>query len=71
MQENKDRTDNHSFKVVIEKILKGIPDLFFSWGPGGSFRPTLLTFLIIIVPMFLFKDKIVSGVSYLMNLIGR
>ncbi len=71
MQENKDHTGNHSFKIVIGKILRGIPELFFVGGPGGSLQPTLLTFLLIIVPMILFKDKIVSGVSYLMDLIGR
>ena len=67
MQENENHTGDHSddrsFKIVIGKILRGIPDLFFSWGPGGSFRPTLLTVLIIIVPMFLFREKIIDWIK--------
>ncbi len=71
MQENEDHTGDHSFKIVIGKILRGIPDLFFSWGPGESFRPTLLTILLMIVPLMIFKDKIIFGIRYLVDLIGR
>lgn len=70
MQENENHTDNHSFKRDWENF-EGIPDLFFSWGPGGSFRPTLLTILLMIVPLMIFKDKIIFGMRYLVDLIGR
>ena len=53
------------------KVFGEIPELFFVGGPGGSLHPTLLTILLIIIPMMIFKDKIVSGVRYLMDLIGK
>ena len=70
MQENENHTGDHSFKIVIGKILRGIPDLFFV-NELRKVRPTLLTYLLIIVPLMIFKDKIIFGMRYLMNLIGR
>ncbi len=46
------------------------PARAFNMGYGGLFCPTLLTVLIMIVPMFLYREKIIDWIDNLVNQIG-